>query len=174
MNQATETIDIGGDLGEYLKKIRLKSNISIERLSAHTKIRKDSLLAIEANEALPHIPQAYYRGYIKCYCLFFGIDPQAILENVASEIYQIPKSSYSELNTFQFKKSNSNNEDSVGKTKRGQRKHIYATLIIVGTLLFIGIQYFKSQHATPDVDDPSSLVHQPEQRIGIGSIIDMP
>ena len=75
------------DIGKYLKSHRVHNKISIEELSKITKIRKENITAIEESEKATHIPQTYYRGYIKSYCKFFGIDAKGILEHIESKPY---------------------------------------------------------------------------------------
>lgn len=162
----------GQDLGSYLKKIRLKNNVSIERLSNHTKIRQESIIAIENNESIDHVPQAYYRGYIKCYCLFFGIDSDLALSNVASGNYEIPKSSYSKVNTFQFQHSATKQEASVSKGRKTSQYR--KTGIIIAMLVFvscIGTIILKQNRSIPS-ESKDNVVDE-KNGAGFGSIIDI-
>ncbi len=162
----------GLDLGSYLKKIRLKNNVSIERLSSHTKIRQESIIAIENNESIDHVPQAYYRGYIKCYCLFFNIDAELALSSVASGNYEIPKSSYSKVNTFQFQQNSSKQDTSVTKARKSNqyKKVVMASvaLIIIAGIATIAIKHSRSETSTTNTD---KVTH--ESSAGFGSIIDI-
>ncbi|MEC8882780.1 MAG: helix-turn-helix domain-containing protein [Pseudomonadota bacterium] len=83
------------DVGKYLKKHRVNYKISIEELSKITKIRIENIIAIEESEKSIHIPQTYYRGYIKSYCKFFGIDAGDILKHIESVPYTPPRSNHS-------------------------------------------------------------------------------
>ena len=162
----------GQDLGSYLKKIRLKNNVSIERLSSHTKIRQESIIAIENNESIDHVPQAYYRGYIKCYCLFFGIDAEQALSSVASGNYEIPKSSYSKVNTFQFQQNSSKQDTSVTKARKSNqyKKVIMATILLI---VVAGIATIAIKHSRSETTASSENEATQKSDTGFGSIIDI-
>ena len=83
------------DIGKYLKSYRTENKISIEELSAITKIRIENIVAIEESQKSIHIPQTYYRGYIKSYCKFFGINAEDILVHIQSDPYKPPRNSHS-------------------------------------------------------------------------------
>jgi cytoskeletal protein RodZ len=131
------------DLGSYLKSLRDQHKISLEQLSKHLKIRVSNLEAIENNEQLSHIPLAYYRGYIKNYCMFFGVDPEPILDNLpkSSISDNVPKPVYNSGQAFLF---------SLAESRGGaNRKSLLAslpyrtilTISLLGMAVFMGIKF---------------------------------
>ncbi len=135
------------DLGSYLKSLREQHKITLEQLSKHLKIRVSNLESIEKNQELSHIPLAYYRGYIKNYCMFFGVDPQPILDNLPKSTINdnIPKPVYNSGQAFLF---------SLAETRgAGNRKSLLTslpiktllTLTFLGALAFIGIKFLSSK-----------------------------
>ena len=157
------------DIGSYLRKVRTKSNLSIEKLAEHTKIRRENIVAIENNEAITHIPNAYYRGYIKCYCLFFGLNSDEILEHLPAEEYEIPKSSYSPVNTFQVKRSGEPREEH-NTTPRSNRNKWLSVAVLSTIFCFTGYQQYLRTQATDTPSISTAVADKSEQ---IGSIIDI-
>lgn len=83
------------DIGKYLKNCRVSNKISLEELSKTTKIRIENIIAIEENGESIQIPQTYYRGYIKSYCKFFGVDAENVLKHIESKPYTPLKNNHS-------------------------------------------------------------------------------
>lgn len=160
--------DTISDIGSYLKKIRTGNNLSIEKLAEHTKIRKENIIAIENNEELSHVPNAYHRGYVKCYCLFFGLDAGKILEQLPTEKYEIPTSSYSPVNTFQVRRSGEPKDDKVTSPRSGRNK--WLSVIALSTIFaYSGYQQFQR---TQSRQEPAQTQMTDEQG-QMGSIIDI-
>jgi hypothetical protein len=65
--------------GKFLRKERETRNISLEEVSAFTKIKEHHLKAIEEDryELLP--PALYVRGFLKIYAKYLSIDPKDII-----------------------------------------------------------------------------------------------
>ena len=156
------------DIGTYLKKIRTQSNFSVEKLAEHTKIRKENILAIENNEELSHIPNAYHRGYVKCYCLFFGLDANKILEQLPAEKYEIPVSSYSPVNTFQVRRSGEPKEDKVSSPRSGRNK----LLSLVALCAIFGYSGYQQYQRAQSAQEPAQSQITEEQG-QVGSIINI-
>lgn len=66
-------------VGELLQKARLQKNLSIEDISLRTKITRNYLTAIEANDfkALP--PATFTKGFLRNYATNLELDPSIIL-----------------------------------------------------------------------------------------------
>ncbi len=66
-------------VGEILKKSRLEKNVTLESISAETKINLKYLKAIEENnfDALP--PAAFTKGFLQNYAKTIGVDPATVL-----------------------------------------------------------------------------------------------
>lgn len=137
MDKKNETSESTGtqSIGEILKDIRLKNNISIEKLASHTKIRKENIVSIESDAPIDHIPQTYYRGYIRCYCLFFGIDPEKLLEKTSPSRYETPKNTYSKTNAFHYKTANKKMDESRNKLTPSRKPHTQITTIFIICLI---------------------------------------
>lgn len=69
------------ELGDYLKNLRLKKNISLEEINRETKIRIKYLNAIEEGnfDAIPG-GEVYLKGFLKNYADAVGIDSNEILK----------------------------------------------------------------------------------------------
>ncbi|OHD12826.1 MAG: hypothetical protein A2Y34_01670 [Spirochaetes bacterium GWC1_27_15] len=67
-------------LGEYLKEVRLKLNVSIDKIVEDTHIVKKFIEAIE-NEQFSIFPgEAYLKGFIRTYSEYLGIDPEDVIK----------------------------------------------------------------------------------------------
>ena len=65
--------------GEYLRRERELREISLEEVSARTKIKKSFLTALE-NDRLEQLPgEAFIRGFIRAYAQEIGLDPNQTL-----------------------------------------------------------------------------------------------
>ena len=65
---------------EYLRAERIKKNISLAEISAHTRINIKHLEAIDQG-LFDVLPQTYIRSFLKQYALFVGLEPDNILKN---------------------------------------------------------------------------------------------
>ena len=66
-------------IGEILKAERQNHKISIDQLAQRTRIRKEYLMALEANQ-FEKLPSAtFVKGYIKTYSQMFGFDYEPVL-----------------------------------------------------------------------------------------------
>lgn len=167
-NTETDTI------GKILKDIRLKNNISIEKLATHTKIRKENIVSIENDTPLDHIPLTYYRGYIKCYCLFLGIDPDKLLEKLSLSHYATPKNTYSKTNTFHFKRSNRKVDESRKKLTHPRKS--YTPIVVILFLAIFTATYYHimiTNKATGDTSTGAPVANSKENGSYI-SIINIP
>lgn len=158
------------DIGSYLKKVRLENNLSIEQLAGHTKIRPENIHAIENNEGISHIPNAYFRGYIKCYCLFFGLDATAVLSKLPTEEYAIPKSSYSPVNSFQVKRATEHRDDKTTISPRKNWTKLISAAVICGLAATAGFQQYQRSQESAYIDTNSGTAVDQGH---IGSIIDI-
>lgn len=130
------------NLGTYLQDLRTQHNVTIEQLSKHLKIKIGNLRAIEDNRELPHIPLAYYRGYVKSYCMFFGVDPEPILQTVrsSSNAQRPPKPVYNNSQAFMFSQEN---RSIGGRRSRGSSQFSYKILVGLGIIALSGLVLFK-------------------------------
>lgn len=131
------------DLGSYLKSLREQHNISLEQLSKQLKIRATNLDAIENNQELKHIPLAYTRGYIKNYCMFFGVDPDPILNNLPKSSPQdnIPKPVYNTGQAFLFSLAESRNGASRKSLLPSTPYKTILALAFFGCLVLFGLRF---------------------------------
>ena len=66
-------------IGEVLQSQRLQHQLSIEELAQRTRIRKEYIEALEANN-FPALPSAtFVKGYIKTYAKLFGFEYEPLL-----------------------------------------------------------------------------------------------
>ena len=74
--------------GERLKKIRLEKGLSLEDIHKKTKIHLDILKAIE-EESLLNINPVYFKGFLKIYCKFLGVDPKDYVADYREPQYTV-------------------------------------------------------------------------------------
>lgn len=89
MKKACTSKDIQKEIGQILRNHRLERKVSLEALSAATRIRQQHLIAIEEDNKDPLLPQSYHRGYIKLYCEFLNIDSSEVLKHMADEQHPV-------------------------------------------------------------------------------------
>ena len=67
--------------GLFLKKIREYKNVTLEQLASHTRIGKNYLTAVEANDfhALP--AAVFVRGFINQYARVLNLDPKRVVDS---------------------------------------------------------------------------------------------
>lgn len=145
-------------VGAYLRRVRKEHQMSISQLSELTKIRCEHIASIEDDERPKGIPSPYYRGYIRCYCKFFGLDTEAILKQVDIEEYQVPRSAHDEINAFKVRQmqgkiprssspSSSKSRDS--NTLSPLRVVLIATLLLLGVFAYQHLPLLTQIHNLP-------------------------
>ncbi|MCX5713109.1 MAG: DUF4115 domain-containing protein [Candidatus Omnitrophica bacterium] len=65
-------------IGQRLKKIRLEKGLSLEEANKKTNIHLTILKAIE-DDSMINLNPIYIQGFIKIYCKYLGVDPQAFV-----------------------------------------------------------------------------------------------
>lgn len=73
-------------LGEELRRARVSLGLSLEDVEAHTKIRKKYLKALEDGDPEEVPGTAYFRGYLKAYSKFLGLDWDVTLSKYEAAI----------------------------------------------------------------------------------------
>lgn len=71
--------------GEFLKRERERRGISIEEVAEATKISPYFLIAIENDNPAPIPEGPFFKGFIKGYAVFLGIDPDEVLSLLEPE-----------------------------------------------------------------------------------------
>ena len=73
-------------IGQQLREARQAKNLSLDQVSRVTHIRPRHLEALEAGnlDALPSVTQA--RGFLRTYALHLGLDPDALIARLGSDI----------------------------------------------------------------------------------------
>lgn len=66
-------------VGEILRTIREKRNISLDEVAGATKIKKEFLEAIEKNDFQKISSEVITKGFIKNYAEFLGLSPESVL-----------------------------------------------------------------------------------------------
>ncbi|MFN2588728.1 MAG: helix-turn-helix domain-containing protein [Actinomycetota bacterium] len=66
-------------IGAYLRAIRRRRRVSIERAADETKIRAAFLMRMESDE-FDFLAPAYVRGFLKSYARYLRVDPEPLLE----------------------------------------------------------------------------------------------
>lgn len=68
-----------GTIGAYLRGIRRRRRISIERAAEDTKIRAAFLMRMESDE-FDFLAPAYVRGFLRSYARYLRVDPEPLIE----------------------------------------------------------------------------------------------
>ncbi len=66
-------------IGEKYKKERLKQGLTLERISADTRIRKDYLEAIENDDFKRFDSPVYAKGFLKNYANYLGLNSESLI-----------------------------------------------------------------------------------------------
>lgn len=66
-------------VGEILREARLRHRVSVSELAQLTRIRRQHLLALEANQFTQLPAATFVKGYIKTYARIFGFDHQSVV-----------------------------------------------------------------------------------------------
>ncbi|NPV71312.1 MAG: DUF4115 domain-containing protein [Firmicutes bacterium] len=67
------------EIGDLLRRQREERGVSLADAQAATKIRRRYLEALEAGEELSYPGEVYYRGFMKTYAAFLGLDGAAVV-----------------------------------------------------------------------------------------------
>jgi hypothetical protein len=70
-------------IGAYLRAVRRRRRISIERAAEDTKIRAAFLMRMESDE-FDFLAPAYVRGFLKSYARYLRVEPEPLLEEFES------------------------------------------------------------------------------------------
>jgi cytoskeletal protein RodZ len=79
-------IDSKKTVGEILKSIRVKKELTLEQVEAGTKVRAKFLNAIERNDWKSLPSQVYIRSFVTAYCKFLEVEKSNILALLEAEL----------------------------------------------------------------------------------------
>ncbi len=129
-----------GSFGENLRREREMRGITLEEISAATKISVRFLSSIE-NEDFSSLPGGIFnRGFVRAYARYLGLDEDPILEE-----YQLAAKARPEVDLSHFSPPKTHSYQ-----ERRSRRTLWAVLIAIG-LLAIGISLWHSTHRTVEV-----------------------
>ncbi|MFH2012246.1 MAG: RodZ domain-containing protein [Pseudomonadota bacterium] len=83
--------------GEYLKKERESKSISLEEISAATKVRKILLEAIESNDIDKLPAEVFVIGFLKAYASYVGLDVDEVVLQYKMYIDDIGKNKFKKV-----------------------------------------------------------------------------
>jgi cytoskeleton protein RodZ len=127
--------------GENLRREREMRGITLEEISAATKISVRFLSSIE-NEDFSSLPGGIFnRGFVRSYARFLGLDEDPILEE-----YQLAAKTRTEVDLSQFSPPRTTHS----YQERRSRRTLWAVLIAIA-LLAIGISLWHYTHRTVEV-----------------------
>ncbi|MCQ2106197.1 MAG: helix-turn-helix domain-containing protein [Fibrobacter sp.] len=86
-------------LGEYIARVREARGMSLEDLSAVTKLTVSNLKAIESSDWKSFPVPAYVRGYLNSISAKLNLDAQAVLQCYAAEMGQKPSKQFVDVST---------------------------------------------------------------------------
>lgn len=146
-------------VGQYLKRERELRGISIEEISADTRVGVELYKALERDEYEPLPHPTFVKGFIKAYCKHLGLDDtEALLkyETHVKEVEEEKKKDAPEANGF--------STEGVGAFLT-QGNLIAAGLVVVGVAVIGGYLFFGTGGkggSDESVREDVSLVDKPE------------
>ena len=73
-------------VGQKLEEARKRKGVSLREVSESTKIRGDYLSAIESGNYEINLPEVYLRGFVRLYAKFLGLDQDAMVADLDSDL----------------------------------------------------------------------------------------
>ncbi|MCQ2097556.1 MAG: helix-turn-helix domain-containing protein [Fibrobacter sp.] len=116
-------------LGEYIARIRTARGMSLEDLSAVTKVTVSHLKLIEAGDWKAFPVEAYIRGYLNSICVKLNMDPQKVRSWYGSEIGDPSKNPFEDVSSH----------DKISPSPEGESKKRSKAVPIV--IVLIGLAF---------------------------------
>jgi len=88
------------DAGVILKKVRESKGVSLEIVHDATKIPMDALRAIEEGYTIRMLTPFYYKGFLKMYANYLGMDASEVIEDYKPE--ELPRHIDPNLDGFEM------------------------------------------------------------------------
>lgn len=157
------TVDTSHPLGQRLKQMREKKNLSLDEVSKETNILKRHLIALE-NGDFENLPQTTFaRGFAVSYGKFLGIDPQIVSQSFDA---QYPANLRQKHENFEQNAP----LQPMGTLQRDSRHGIKVNwFIIVGVLVALGLAIFIFKTVTKAHNDnqPQEVIQEvtPQEQI---------
>ena len=135
--RAAVKTELMGSFGENLRREREMRGITLEEISAATKISVRFLNSIE-NEEFTKLPGGIFnRSFVRAYARYLGLDEDPLLEE-----YQLAAKTRVEVDLTKFSPPRAYSD-----RERRSRHTLWAVLIAVG-LLVVGISLWRYSHRT--------------------------
>ncbi|MFH1624178.1 MAG: RodZ domain-containing protein [Pseudomonadota bacterium] len=83
--------------GEYLKRERVSRGISLEEISATTRVRKIFLEALERDDLGKLPAQVFVKGFLQAYAKYVGLDQEEVVARYRNYVNSVKKGKESEL-----------------------------------------------------------------------------
>jgi hypothetical protein len=159
-NTAMKSDNSSISFGRYLQAIRLEKKISLERVSAQTRIGLGNLLLIE-QEDHERLPAAVFvKGFLRSYADAIGADGDEAIRRYESRLVVVQKIAESET--------------SIGKpANKLWRKLAISLVLLLGIMIasIFGISFFRDQHGPNRLAEPEisakdeQVVDKPGQQV---------
>jgi len=122
--------------GRYLQTIRLEKKISLEKISAQTRIGLANLLLIEQEdiEGLP--AEVFVKGFLRSFADAIGADGDAAVRRYESRLNVVQKIAVS--------------EESIGKSAPRMWWKLLLSIVVLGGIIGISIFGIAFYHSQPD------------------------
>ena len=162
-------------VGQKLEEARKRKGASLREVSESTKIRGDYLSAIESGNYEINLPEVYLRGFVRLYAKFLGLDQDAIVADLDSDIGKsVNKSSKKSLGSIVSQDSSeslvkpptsSHPSANRPRDKSLQRKKISLPVILslagVGTsAVIVLLMYLLSNESSNKTDDQQLTISE--------------
>ncbi len=144
--RASGKIELMGSFGENLRRERELRGVTLEEISAATKISVRFLTSIE-NEEFSTLPGGIFnRSFVRAYARYLGLDEDPLLEE-----YQLAAKAKADVDLTQFSPPRM-----YSHLEKRPRNTLWAVMLAVG-LLVIGIGLWLYTHRTPQA--PTAMEH---------------
>lgn len=90
-HRRSNPVDTAGTIGDRLRRAREKADLSVEEISARTRMRVPIVNSIEQNDFTPCGGDVYARGHIRTLARAVGLDPHPLVEQYDVEHGGRPK-----------------------------------------------------------------------------------
>lgn len=129
LKQHSEEIPDNFTLGECLRLAREHKQLSQEDVAKHLHLRLSIIKALEEDSYDFGVPAIFVKGYIKNFATMVGIPKDILAHKLAALKIEPQQGMHSKTQSFEFEE------------RRGSRKLVYFTLLLVGGFIWAWWQY---------------------------------
>ncbi|MFA5087897.1 MAG: RodZ domain-containing protein [Candidatus Omnitrophota bacterium] len=134
--------EIKSGKGEFLKRTRESRGISLTAVHEATKIPMDALRAIEEGYTVRTLSSFYYKGFLKMYAQYLGLDVRQVIDDYKKE--ELPGKINGRVNSDEF-------SEAVNMFFSSETRKLILKILVIIVCLFI---FFKAAGFVRDIFSP--------------------